>query len=367
MLRFVFIAILLFHGLIHLLGFVKAFKLAEVSQLMLPISKTGGVFWMLSFLLLLTAAAFFVGKNNWWWLFAITGVVLSQVLIIGAWQDAKFGTIANLIILLVAIEAFAVWRFDEMVKAEVRQLFQASTPTNNEVITPDKITRLPVPVQRWLNQSGVVGKERSTSVRLKQKVEMKMKPEQTDWVKAEAQQYFALNEPSFVWQVSMQMMRGVEVVGRDKFMDGKGQMLIKAFGLVSIVNAADEKIDQGTLQRYLAETVWFPSAALSPYITWEAIDSISAKATMSYKGTTGSGIFYFDQQGQFDKFITQRYMGSGAEAVLREWVITTLETRNLNGINIPVKMEVTWKLDEGDFNWLKLDITDIEYNNPQLY
>ena len=367
MLRFVFIAILLLHGLIHLLGFVKGFKLAEVSQLMMPISKARGILWMLSFLLLLTAAALFAGRNNWWWVFGIAGAVLSQVLIFGTWQDAKFGTIANLIVLLVGIKSFALWRFDGMVQTEVKQMFQAATVADTGIVTVENIAHLPPAVQKWLTQSGVVGKEKCTAVRLRQKVEMKMKPEQTDWVKAEAQQYFTLNEPSFVWQVSIQMMRFMEVVGRDKFMDGKGQMLIKPFGLVSIVNAADGKIDQGTLQRYLAEIVWFPSAALSSYITWEAIDSVSAKATMSYKGTTGSGIFYFDPEGQFDKFVTQRYMGSGAEAVLHDWVITTQETRNLNGIKIPVKLEVTWKLEEGDFNWLKLEITEIEYNNPHLY
>ncbi len=71
----------------------------------------------------------------------------------------------------------------------------------------------------------------------------------------------------------MNMPPFIKITGRDKFVDGKG-----------------EKMDEGTLQRFLAEIVWFPSAALSQYITWEAIDSLSAKATMNYKGTNGSGL-----------------------------------------------------------------------------
>ena len=43
-----------------------------------------------------------------------------------------------------------------------------------------------------------------------------------------------------------------------------------------------EKMDEATLQRYLGEMVWFPSALLNPYVSWEVIDPLSAKATVTY-------------------------------------------------------------------------------------
>jgi len=42
MLKIIFLFIVLIHALIHLLGFVKAFNLTEISQLTQPISKTSG-------------------------------------------------------------------------------------------------------------------------------------------------------------------------------------------------------------------------------------------------------------------------------------------------------------------------------------
>jgi hypothetical protein len=166
----------------------------------------------------------------------------------------------------------------------------------------------------------------------------------------------------------MQMMPFIDVSGRDKFIEGKGEMLIKILSLIPIVNIGDnEKINTGAIQRYLGEIVWFPAGALSPYITWEKIDDLSARATISYKGIKGSGVFYFNEEGDFIKFSAQRYMGGDDDAVLREWIITANESRILNGIKIPVKCEATWKLESGNWTWLKLEISDLEYNKPNEY
>jgi hypothetical protein len=101
---------------------------------------------------------------------------------------------------------------------------------------------------------------------------------------------------------------------------------------------------------------------VSPYISWEELDAHSAKATMTYKGTTGSGTFYFNREGFFEKFIALRYMGNAADAKRYKWVISAQEHAEFNGIKIPSKLEATWMLNSGPWTWLKLEITDIRYN-----
>jgi len=89
------------------MGFTKAFQLAEIDQLTLPISKSAGLFWLFGCLLMLVSGAALLLKLNWWWAVALLGVIISQVLIIMSWQDAKFGTVANAIILIgIAIDYF---------------------------------------------------------------------------------------------------------------------------------------------------------------------------------------------------------------------------------------------------------------------
>lgn len=364
--KWAFFFVLVLHGSIHILGFLKAFHLAEISQLSQQISKPIGVIWLIAFLLLLTAAIQFISSNNYWWAAAFLGIILSQILIVAFWQDAKFGTIPNIIILLVAIVVFADWNFNRVVNNEIAEMFTQNQPANNQILMEEMILTLPIPVQKWLKNSGVVGKGVIHSVRLKQKGEMKMKPDQDNWYDATAEQYFTIDKPAFIWKVRVDMMPLVFFTGRDCFVNGKGEMLIKVFSLINVVNAADEKIDQGALQRYLGEIIWFPTAAVSQYITWEEVDSSTAKATMTYKGTTGSAIFYFNENGDIKKFSAMRYMGSGKEAALKEWVIKLAEFKIYNGIKIPTKGEATWKLETGDFTWYKLEVYNVEYNKNYL-
>lgn len=89
----------LFHGLIHLIGFTKAFGLAAVEQLQQPISRPLGALWLLAALLLVAAAGLLFASSRQWLLPAALGVIVSQAVILTAWSDAKFGTIANLLLL----------------------------------------------------------------------------------------------------------------------------------------------------------------------------------------------------------------------------------------------------------------------------
>ena len=100
------IFIILLHGLIHLMGFVKAFDLAEVSELTLPISRGWGLLWFLTALTLILSGGLWMLNVSTWWIPAIIGVILSQILVFTFWQDARFGSIPNLIILLFIVSGF---------------------------------------------------------------------------------------------------------------------------------------------------------------------------------------------------------------------------------------------------------------------
>ena len=88
MIKAIFASVIVIHGFIHLMGFVKAFQLAEVNQLTQTIHKPVGLLWLISALLFITAAVIFLLNKDWWWMIAVPALVLSQVLIILYWQVA---------------------------------------------------------------------------------------------------------------------------------------------------------------------------------------------------------------------------------------------------------------------------------------
>lgn len=157
MLKTLFALLVFMHGFIHLLGFVKAFKLAQINQLTKDISKLAGSLWFINTFLFIITILVFLLKKEWWWITGIFAVILSQILIISQWQDAKFGTIVNLIILIPLIIGFACWNFNVQVDNETKRLLSENV-INKKIITEETIRDLPVPVQKWLKYSKVIGK-----------------------------------------------------------------------------------------------------------------------------------------------------------------------------------------------------------------
>jgi hypothetical protein len=361
--KVIFTFILVIHGLIHLMGFMKAFKLAEISQLKQSISKPAGIFWLLSTILFLGVAVFYVLDKKWWWMLALTAILISQIIIILSWQDAKFGTIANIIILIAIILGFGVWNFNLQVEGEINTVFAQNHYQEKTVVKEEMLSSLPPIVEKWLQNSGVVGNEKTHSVYLKQKGLIKLKPDQKKWTEAEAEQYITTDKPAFLWKVKMSMMPFLNVFGRDYFVDGKGQLKMKIASLIPVANVdSNQKVNQSSLQRYLAELVWYPSAAISPYIKWGSIDQYTARANMTYKGVSGSVTFHFDEKGDLEKIWALRYKESDENAELKEWIGEVREFKTVNGIKIPTDMDISWVLDGEKFTWYQLKIPDIQYN-----
>jgi hypothetical protein len=367
MVKCIFAGIILVHGLIHFMGFAKAFGYGNITQLTRDISKPAGFFWFITALLFTAGMILFLVKKESWPVIVLIAVVISQILIITVWKDAKFGTLANAIALLVVIPSYANMQFTKMAAVEAKTILAKIPESNKVIITNEMLSSLPPVVQKWLIRSGVIGKEKMKTVRLKQKGEMRTKPE-GKWMDFEAKQYFTVNEPAFVWTADVHMMPLVTLKGRDKFEQGRGAMFIKLLALVKVADAKNtEKVNSATMIRYLSETSWFPAAALSNYIKWETIDSLSAKATMTFNGMSVSGIFRFTNSGDMVGFTADRYYGTDDSAALEKWVVETEDWKDFAGIRIPYKSKVTWKLKAGDFNWAKMELTDLEFNKTELY
>jgi hypothetical protein len=260
--------------------------------------------------------------------------------------------------------------FDREAQRDAEELFANSrTPEAGReprILREDDIAGLPEPVQRWLRHSGVIGKERVNTVRLKQRGFFRMRKDQP-WSPIEAEQYYTVDPPAFVWHATMKPSRFIWIKGEDRYMGGKGRMRIMLMGMVPIIDMQGPKLDQATLVRYLSEMPWFPSAALSEYITWEPIDDTSAKATMTYEGVTASGIFHFHPDGSLKDMVAQRYRLVGKDLVLDTWETPAEGEREFNGVTIAARGEAIWKLSTGDEPYGRLEIAEIEYNTPALY
>lgn len=203
--RIALIIIIGIHGIIHLFGFLKAFGISEFTTLSQPISKTFGLIWLLTFLLFALAIVLFILQFHYWWLSGFLAVVVSQVLIFNYWSDTKFGSIANLIILVSLIITYSSFSFKNMIAAERSEIFKSSEPVIGKVITKETISELPSVVQKWLINNGTIGKSPISNVHLTQELKLKMKTEQSEWYNGTAEQYFTVKPPAFNWNIETQI------------------------------------------------------------------------------------------------------------------------------------------------------------------
>lgn len=106
MLQWILFGLLILHGLIHILGTLTEFNLVEIEDFsgktLISLSdatkKVLGVIWALVMIMFLVAAFGLYADLDWWRSLTIASIIISQILVIIWWPDAKFGTIANLLI-----------------------------------------------------------------------------------------------------------------------------------------------------------------------------------------------------------------------------------------------------------------------------
>lgn len=276
------------------------------------------------------------------------------------------GFLLIVVVLLSAASFVANLMFNQSVKKEVKELFQNNIKDENGVIHEADLKELPFCVQKWLEHSKVVGKERIKAVRLRQKGVMRTKMGRP-WMPVETEQYFTTDEPGFIWKAKMQSTTLITIVGRDRYYEGKGNVLIRLLSLFTITNAGGKEVDQGALLRYLAETVWFPTTALNSYIKWEEIDRNSARATITHRGVTASGVFIFNKKHEVIDFIGERYREAEGRYTMETWSMPVSDYREFKGIRTPSRGRVVWKLKTGDFTWYRFEVTGVDYNKPIAY
>ncbi len=251
-------------------------------------------------------------------------------------------------------------------KAEVQQMYANVHMTSHNTISADDLKNFPEPVQRYLQYSKIIGTPKLHMVRLKQQGQFQISPDR-GWSDFEAVQYYTVDPPAFVWYAKMKIFPGVWITARDKYENGKGNMLVKPLSTFTLVDAQGAEMDQGSMLRFLSEIVWFPGAWLSDYLTWEAIDSSSARVTMNYYNMSVSGVLTFSPRGELIDFRTERYRSVGDHFELAPWVTPVVKYSEMNGLMIPSDGEAIWKLKTGDVPYIRLKITEIECNTPTLF
>ena len=295
---------------------------------------------------------------------ATAAVVLSQIVIIQSWTDAKFGTIANVVILFPIIISFMnalPTSYKNIYKTEVQ--IRLNDIYETSVVSEAYIKNIPEPVKKYLHYVGAVGNPGVYNFRAVINGRMRFEKE-GKWMDIDAQQYNFTNDRARLFYIESKMF-GISFDGLHLYMGGNATMQIKVASIFKVVDAKGDEMNQGeTVTLFNDMCVLAPATLIDKNIQWECIDSLTVKAKFTNKSNAITALLYFNEKGELINFISNdRYQSVDGKTYNNyKWSTPIKDYKDFDGRKIPTYGEAIWHTPEGSFSYANFHIKEIEYN-----
>jgi hypothetical protein len=357
--------VLVVHGLIHLLGFAKAFGLADLPQLTQPISPWLGVLWVLAALLFLAAAAALFVWPRGWWAIGAGAIAVSMFVIVFFWTDAKFGALANVVALIGVVFGFLAQGPVSLRAAFDRDVDRAlARHAPAGPIGGADLAHLPAPVQRYLRAAGVIGQPRVHNFHVRMHGRIR-NARDARWMPLTAEQYNFIEEPARLFYLNASMFT-VPVQGYHRYVGPSATMTVKAAAWVPVVRASGPEMDQGeTVTMFNDMCVMAPATLIGSAIEWEAVDDRTARASFTNGGRTIRAELSFNEAGELTNFSSDdRYQTSpdGKSAKKVRWSTPLAHYHSFGPVRLASGGEARWHEPSGDYAYIELTFDDVQYN-----
>lgn len=253
-------------------------------------------------------------------------------------------------------------RFERATARRVDELLEDADDRPKRVFTRDDLSGLPDPVRRYLDAVLEEGRPYVRTVRIRQRGEFRLGDATAPWRPFVATQNFTTDPPGFVWDARIELAPFVPVRVVDAYADDEGSLRAALLSAIPVADAEPSpELNAGELLRYLAETVWFPTALLpGEGVEWEPIDGRSARATIERRGTTASLVFRFDERNRVRRVHSEgRYREE--DDGFAPWTGYFRDYRRRNGMLVPLDAEVEWNLPEGDLRYWRGTLERVDH------
>ena len=184
---------------------------------------------------------------------------------------------------------------------------------------------------------------------LRQSGVLRTDPKGSRWWRFHARHLATPVSTGFVWTAKVEMPLGMHVRVVDSYVGGTGSGRVSLLSMVPLAaEPGGRELNAGALHRYLAESVWFPTALLPQSgVAWTGIDERTALATLSDGPTTVSLEFRFNDADEVSAIYSPgRWARAGKRYRLLPWEGHFDDYREHSGMRIPFYGEVGWYVED---------------------
>lgn len=263
-----------------------------------------------------------------------------------------------------ALLAFGAWRWRLATGALVARLDAADIAVGTESYDPREIADLPAPVRQYFEIALTPGQPIIRAVDLALAGTFNLGLEVPNWKPFTSTQRVVTRRPGFVWSGRIALFPGIPGRVHDAYVAGEGVLRPTLLGLIGLGGVQGKgEIARGELMRWLAETVWYPTALLpSQGVQWQAVDANSALATLTEGTITLTMLFRFGEDGLVSGI---RVEARGAlvkgQTMMMPWEGRFHDYRRQDGMMLPFHGEVAWITSQGERPYFRGTVTGIEY------
>ena len=365
MIRTVFLVVVIIHGLIHLMGFAKAFGFAGLPQLTLPIPRSLGLLWLTAGVLVVATAAALLLWPRGWWLLGALALVVSQGVILSSWRDAKAGTFANLVLLVGVLYGLAS-RGPWSLRADFERATHVTGPADPvaAVLTEADLAALPEPVRRYVHRAGALGQPRPRSFRATWTGRIRSSAT-APWMTFTAEQVNRLDSPQRHFRMDA-IMKGLPVDVLHAFDERGATMRVRLLSVATMVDAKGTDLTRAeTVTLFNDLCVLAPGALVSPLIAWESIDAHRARATFSLRGNTIRADLQFNNADELVDFSSEdRLAGSpdGRTFTPLRWTTPLRNYAQMGPVRVATHGEAVWHPASGPYAYGEFELRSLAYN-----
>jgi hypothetical protein len=231
------------------------------------------------------------------------------------------------------------------------------------VISDKEIAHLPYCVKKYLAYTGAIGKSKPQNVFIEFDASMYRKPGDKP-MKSHSVQYNFYGQFSRLFLMDASKM-GIPFRAMHIYKNNEAIFQVKVAELFNVVNISGDELTRAETVTVLNDMCIFaPGSLIDNRLTWNEIDSLSAKVTLTNGKYVVSAILYFNESGELINFISDERSALQDDGTMKQvrWSTPISDYKEIEGRRIPTYGETIWHYPEGDFTYGVFNLRSIRYN-----
>lgn len=252
-------------------------------------------------------------------------------------------------------------------QSQVTNEFLKQALEQPKILLPDEVLHLPKIIQKYLAFTGAMGKPIVQNFQVKMDIELHKKSSAKPML-GTSEQYNFITNPARFFYLKVKML-GLPVDGLHAYHEQKASMIIRAAGLMNVVEQSGEILDRAETVTVLNDLcLMAPGALADSRLRYEELDKLQCLVRFKNGTHEVTATLYFAEDGSLVNFTSDDRAALQDDGSFKSLLFSTpvKSYQELDGRKVLHLGEAVYHYPEGDFVYGRFQLRNIRYNLSQM-